>query len=358
VRRHRLAAATKTDAILEARALAVDYTRGEQHRSPAATPTLAELARGWLAHLDARIGHRDPRRRYSARTVALYRQRIEQHVLPELGSRPVAELTLADVRRLVDRLGRRGLAPSSVTSTLGILSGLLRFGVKGGVLERNPVRDLDRDDRPGVARQSEPRYLTVKELERLLAGLSDTFRPVAACCTFAALRVSEALGLVWRDVDFAAGTLTVRAQLGPDGARVPLKTTASAATVPLLPALARELRAHRSRQASRDLRRLHADALVFTTSRGKPQSRRNVLRAVQTAAEAAGLNPEGRAPVGVHDLRHSFVAVALDAGASLAEVAALARHASPRVTAQVYGGVVDDGRERAAAKLTAAGFGA
>ena len=131
----------------------------------------------------------------------------------------------------------------------------------------------------------------------------------------------------------------------------------SAATVPLLPALARELRDHRSRQAGVDLRRIHADALVFQTSRGKPQSRRNALRAVHTAGDAARLNGDGRQPVGLHDLRHSFVALALASSVSLAEVAALARHANAKVTAAVYAGLADGGREIAAAKLVEAGFG-
>jgi integrase len=72
---------------------------------------------------------------------------------------------------------------------------------------------------------------------------------VAATCAYPGLRPSEALGLRWRDVDFGAGTLTVSAQLGPDGNRAPLKTAASAATVPLLPKLAAELKAHRARVA-------------------------------------------------------------------------------------------------------------
>ena len=357
-RRHRLNATTKTDAINELRTLQVDYERGELHRSAAMSPAVGEVAADWLAHLESRVGHRDARRRYSARTVALYRQRLERHVVPALGSLPVADVTVADVRRLVDRLGRAGLSPGTVTSVVNITSGLFRFAVKGGLAERNPVRDLDRDDRPGVARLTEPRYLTAAEVEALLANMSDVFRPVAGVCAYAGLRVSEALGLRWRDVDFHAPSLTISGQLGDDGTRVPTKTRASEAAVPLLPALARELREHRSRQASRDLRLVHADALVFTTARGKPQSRRNALRAVHEAGDAAGLNPEGRQRVGLHDLRHSFVALALAAGLSLAEAAALARHANARVTAQVYAGLADDGREAAAAKLIEAGFGA
>jgi integrase len=357
VQRHRLAAQTKTDAIAELRALQVDYERGEQHRSPAAAPTVAELADDWLRRLESRVGHRDPKRRYSARTVALYRQRLEQHIIPVLGPRPASEIRLADVRRLVDRLGAAGLAPATVTGIVGILSGLFRYGLKGGHVERNPVRDLDRDDRPGSARLTEPRYLTADELTRLLGNLSDTFRPVACACVYAGLRISETLGLRWRDIDFKAETLTVASQLGADGELVPVKTAASAATVPLLPALSRELREYRARQAARDLRRVHADALVFTTARGRPQSRRNAFRAIQRAGDNVGLNGPDRESVGLHDLRHSYVALALASGASLAETAALARHANARVTATVYAGLTDDGRSKAAAKLTDAGFG-
>jgi integrase len=125
----------------------------------------------------------------------------------------------------------------------------------------------------------------------------------------------------------------------------------------MLPALARELRDHRSRQASLDLRRVHADALVFVTSRGKPQSRRNALRALHAAGDKASLNGDGREPIGLHDLRHSYVANLLESGGSLAEAASLARHANARVTATVYAGLTESGRAAAAGKLAAAGFG-
>jgi integrase len=146
---------------------------------------------------------------------------------------------------------------------------------------------------------------------------------VAATCAYAGLRLSEALGLRWRDVDFGAGTLNVSAQLGPDGNRAPLKTAASAATVPLLPKLAAELKAHRARVAGQALARVQPDAFVFATWRGRPHGSCNVLRAVCAAGDAAGLNGEARERVGVNDLRHSFVAVALAAGLTLPEAAAL-----------------------------------
>ena len=98
-------------------------------------------------------------------------------------------------------------------------------------------------------------------------------------------------------------------------------------------------------------------SLVFTTMRGKPQSRRNVLRALYTAGDEVGLNGDGREQVGLHDLRHSFVAVGFDKGLSAPEIAALARHANAKVTLGFYAGLTDEGREQAATKLIEGGFG-
>jgi integrase len=149
----------------------------------------------------------------------------------------------------------------------------------------------------------------------------------------------------------------VREQLGAHGELVPVKTTASAAPVPLLPRLARELRAHHENQRRRGFDRVRPDALVFSTTRGRPQSRRNALRAVHKAGDDVGLNGAGQEKVGLHDLRHSFVANALAAGVTLPEAATLARHADARVTAIVYAGITEQARSAIAAKLTDAGIG-
>jgi hypothetical protein len=111
VRRHRLQATTKTDAINELRALQVDYERGEQHRSPAAGLTLDDLVHDYLAHLRVRTNESDPRRRRSPRTVEHYEGQLRLHVLPLLGHLTVAEVTVADVLRMLDVLASKRLGP-------------------------------------------------------------------------------------------------------------------------------------------------------------------------------------------------------------------------------------------------------
>jgi len=191
-------------------------------------------------------------------------------------------------------------------------------------------------------------------LRRLLAVMGDTFRPVAATCAYAGLRASEALGLRWRDVELTARTLTVTGQLGTTGERIPAKTAASVGTVPDAPrARARAPRAPLA-AGGPNLALVHRDALVFTTATGKPQNHRNALRAVHEAGDRAKLNGDERPPVGLHDLRHSFVALALASGLTLPEASALARHANPRITAMAYAGLSDDGRAKLGERLAAA----
>jgi integrase len=75
------------------------------------------------------------------------------------------------------------------------------------------------------------------------------------------------------------------------------------------------------------------------------------------AGEAAGLHGENLQPIGLHDLRHSLVANALDSNVTLAGAAVLARHAYAKVTAQIDAGVSESAKAQIASKPTSVGFG-
>jgi integrase len=282
-------------------------------------------------------------RPYAERTVALMEQRAESHVLDALGrSTRVADVKAADLRAMMRRLSAKGLSGSTVRGCLAVASAVLRFAVEYEVVDRNVSRDIGRGERPSSKRRSEPLYLSVPEVEDVLAKMTDESRPIAAAMFYGALRVSEALALRWSDV--GTDTLRVRGT----------KTEASDATIPLLPRLAAELRAHRERMGTLGFRRIGPDALVFQTRSGRPVSRRNVLRAVQAAGRAAGVSTDDH-PLGNHDLRHSMAANALGLGLSMTETARLLRHANPQVTATVYAHLAEDGVSVLAEKLQGLG---
>ena len=277
------------------------------------------------------------RRRLAFRTLELRRQQLRSHVVPLLGPKtPIHTLSTRDMRLMVRSLERRGLGGSAVRSCVGATSALFRYAVRDlEILEQNPVRALDRGDLPSGRRRSEPRYLSVDEVRRLLAALTPTFRTVAATCFWSGLRISETLALRWDDVDFANRRLHVRGS----------KTPASRATVPLARVLADELARHREREL--DAERFSETGLVFQTRNGSTPGRRNAHRAISRAATKAGLAPAGAEPVAPHDLRHSFAAFLLEK-LSLVEVARLMRHADVSITARTYAGITD----RALSRLT------
>jgi integrase len=166
----------------------------------------------------------------------------------------------------------------------------------------------------------------LEEAERLLAELSDKWRPVAALCLFAGLRIGEALSLTWADVNFAAGVIHAQGT----------KTEASRADVDMVPRLAAELAAHRDRLPG------VGAALVFRTGTGRPENRHNAGRAIRAAGSRAGL--DGEKKLGPHDLRHSCANILDNAGVPWSKISAILRHADVRVTTTVYAGLTQKQR--------------
>jgi integrase len=320
--RRRLSAQTATDAIREQRVLLAGFDQGAPL---VARPdlTLRELRQQWAEWATG------PASNLASGTFALYADLVDRRVLRILGAGTKAgAVRPADLRRMIDQLRAEGLSGSSVHGTLTAASAMFRYAARRDLVESNPVRLLDHGDRPSTKRTREPRYLDRPEIDRLLAHLGLEFRPVAAVCAFAGLRISEALALRWQDVDFDSGMLHVHGT----------KTAASAAPVPMTGALVAELRSHRVRHPG------VGEALVFTTVSGRAHSRHNAGRAIRVAGDAAGLNPAGAKKVSPHDLRHSCAGLLLAAGVPAPKVAAILRHADARITMLVYAGLVESQR--------------
>jgi integrase len=185
-------------------------------------------------------------------------------------------------------------------------------------------------------------FLKVAKTHRLEALFS-----VALAC---GLRLGEATGLRWMDVDLAAGVIMVRVQLQsvkkPGEKRAvlvlqELKTEKSRRTLEIPKVCVDALRAHRTRQLEERLRAGVAwvdTGLVFTSfrkqSRGKvgaPLHPRNVLRTLHQLLDAAKLT---RARF--HDLRHSAASMLIAEGVELVEVSKLLGHSQLSITADLY----------------------
>ena len=137
----------------------------------------------------------EPRLEHRALDRALYLTRLDKHALRILGrSTKASDVSAAHLRTMIDKLRNESASGSSVRGVVTATSAMFRYAVRRGIVATNPVRLLERGDRPTGKRQTEPRYLDRGQIDRLLAKLGDEYRPIGAALAFAGLRVSEA----WR----------------------------------------------------------------------------------------------------------------------------------------------------------------
>ncbi len=166
--------------------------------------TVAQLCDRWLA------SRRDVRRV----TVEGYRNALAP-VLRHIGDRDLRTLTVAEVEALAGWMGREGgrrgqpLGPRSVRAALVALSQAFDVAAHEGAVARNVVR---------LARRPRQRTAVGRDLEHWQPGDLLRFReradrdPLAGPwrLTLCGLTRADVMGLRWSDVDFDAGTVTVR----------------------------------------------------------------------------------------------------------------------------------------------------
>jgi integrase len=252
--------------------------------------------------------HRAPR------TIELYKQSIDGVIVPRIGDLAVSEATPERLQRFIDLVTREN-GPGAAKNARAVLSGMLGLATRSDALRANPVREL-------AAIESKPKGATaipVGDLPVLLGKVHGDERlgeiDMVELIEFIAgtgVRISEACGLTWADVDLKARTVSVGT-----------KTAASVRTIRVPKSVARILR-------NRD--RSLGVAWVFPTALGKRRDPRNTAKEWADARERLSL-PDGYT---FHAFRKT-VATALDqAGLTARDIAEYLGHANPALTQSVY----------------------
>jgi integrase len=152
------------------------------------------------------------------------------------------------------------------------------------------------------------------------------------------LRLGEARGLLWSDIDFAAGRLVVNRALQRQTGRgyvfVEPKTARSRRTVYLAPGTLSALSEHRRRQVEDQLAagpEWSDTGLVFTTPLGRPIDGTWATKWFHRTLHQAGL-PRVR----IHDLRHTAATHLLRRGVHPKVVQELLGHSTISLTLDTY----------------------
>jgi len=279
--------------------------------------------------LDAYLTHLTVERRLARNTVESYARDLS--ILFDYATKQgssVEILTRPDLEKLVRDRMAQGRSPRSVARAVACFRGFYRFLVLDGSLSENPAEDL----RPPKAWQSLPRYLSVEDIDRLIAqpdiktprGLRD--RALIELLYATGARVSELVSLKPADVNLEASYLTCTGK--GDKQRI----------IPI------------GKQAAKWVQRYLDDSrLILLGKRSSPWLFVNMRRGggvgltrvgfwkiLKKYGERAGFKNS----LSPHMLRHSFATHLLERGADLRSIQTMLGHADLSTT-QIYTQVLE-----------------
>jgi integrase len=289
------------------------------------------------------------------------------HLIPELGDIPIQKLTAQRVQsflnsRLTEKSKRtmRPLSARTVRHIHRTLCTALNSAVQYKIVPVNVALSTD----PPTAPKPNVQYFSVEQARAFLAAAAGhRLYALFATVLSLGLRLGEALGIAWADIDLDTGRFNIHRalqridkKLYPERAGLQLVEPKGGYSdrVVTLPAVT--VAALRHHQAQQDTDRIWAGTkwhnewnLAFTSRRGRPLDERGVLRQFQNALGIAGL-PKMR----LHDLRHSAVAILIAQGVNIKAISELLGHSSVAFTLQVYGHLLEETKREAADKMDAA----
>lgn len=311
-------------------------------------------------------------------TMRKYREYVSiiEHGLEGVAMR---DLDAAKVRKWVQGMKRRGLAPSTAKTAFAMLTAACNRAVQNGDMTANPCkRGMLRTDGPRPLTHAEveatkPNALDAEGIRRANALLdsttNDRLRIGARLALACGLRAGECCGIRWRDLDLDGRTVTVREAIGrAEGGTYnkPPKTPDSHRTIPLAVPICAELAAWRESQQS-DLDRAAegqgrevpalADCYILGYADGSfmtPHALGNAWSRLAGRGDADGplMGTRGRRCT-FHDLRHTFATHAIANGGDVRSVAALMGHKDASVTLRIYADALPDAKARAMEAVSA-----
>jgi integrase len=309
--------------------------------------TVKQYGELWLAGAGAGL---------KASTRRFYTEKLTNHIYPELGTHPIAKVTRAEVKRLIDRLTGKKLGPKTITGVIRTLSTMLSEAVEDGRLPANPAL------RPGRLRRrfrdpNAPKLQTIDPYTRTEAEiLVDTaathypeWQPFLLCALRTGMRLGELRALQWGSIDWRQRFIRVERNFVEGAFTTPKNGTFRNVDMSLQ--LRTALRLWRRRQrASWMSRGRPLPELVFPSDVETPLDDSRVRKAIAAIVTKAELRKRKSV---VHVLRHTFGSLLIQQGESLSYVRDQMGHASIQITVDVYGSMIPGGNRSAVDRLDA-----
>lgn len=316
----------------------------------------AQTLRQYLTwYCDEYLVGRADRGEINRRTVVSYRQNLLGHVAPAIGHVRLDKVRPEHLTALLTHLSKSGLSSSTQRLVYGHLRNALTVAERFELVEKNWAKVMPAPKR-GRVRQPVP---TVEQSSALLAAAEHhRSRALFTIMLTLGLRVGEATGLTWADIDLDTATMTVRRQLvRSDGRWIlePLKwrDDDEERRIQLPDFAVAALREHRRDQLAARMRfgswwRVvdGLDDLVFRMELGEPVWPDQVRRDLTKLCEAAGI-PRFTP----HSLRRAAATFLVARGVPLSAVMEVLGWKTARIALEVYAQAQRDTLGAAAAAM-------
>ena len=295
---------------------------------------------------------------YKPNTIRSYERALRVHIAPStVGSLKVGDVQRRDLQGLADELLATGLSAGTVSNVFNPVQAFYRRAVDRGELTINPAEGIDL---PSGMSQRPRRIASAAEAAALLAALRSEDRLVWATAFYAGLRRGELQALRCCDLDFKANLIHVERGWDQEEGAIEPKSRSGRRAVPMLAILRGCLEAtlQRTGRSGEELvfGRTPHDAFVSSTVDNRAKAAWSAFNARAGEEATGGNDPELLAPITLHECRHTFASLLIDAGANPKAIQTFMGHSKIQTTFDIYGhllpGSHDEVRKRMDAYLT------
>ncbi|SDC69277.1 Site-specific recombinase XerD [Candidatus Frackibacter sp. WG11] len=290
---------------------------------------------------------------------ANYREIIERHFIPELGSIQLKNLKPMHIQSYQSKkltTGRQdgkpgGLSKTTVEKHNRILSQALKYAVKLQIIKSNPADPI----KAPSPEEPEIKYLNKEQVNKVLKETKDKWiYNFIYISVNTGMRRGEMLGLRWKDIDLNKKTIQVRQisqRIRNEGIifKKP-KTKSSERLISISNNVVKAIKKIKREQSENKLllgpNYYTKQNLVFCNEDGSPANPQGVTRRFKRVAKRAGFKD-----IRLHDLRHTHATLLLQEGVHPKVVQERLGHSSITQTLDTYSHVIPSLQQEAADKL-------
>lgn len=265
-------------------------------------------------------------------TVYAYRNIINNHLVPELGSIQLKNLRPMRIQNYFTKK-QDELSTNTLRKHYDLLNTAYRYAIKFEQVIDNPLKNMDR---PLYVEPNQGFY-TSDEMGELTDLAEDTsVEPLVYLGGYLGLRRGEIMGLKWSSVDFKSKIITVENTVTTAGKKIEkgTKTKKSRRRIGMHWSVNDALLREKQRQEKNKEffgEKYHDSQYVICKDNGEPYSPNRISEIFPKFLVKHGLKR-----IKLHELRHSFATVSNEVGTTLFDAGKALGHSTPSTTGNIY----------------------